>query len=52
MFPLGELGASVDPATLGVLVAFWVRWEVWRNAHDKKHKAIDLHLPQEAPSHA
>lgn len=41
---LAELAASVDPMTLGVLVAFWVRWESWRLSHDHHHRRLDVAL--------
>ena len=40
-----------DPVTLGVVVAFWIRWERWRAAHLQQHRELQALVPHEVTDH-
>lgn len=46
-----ELASRVDPLTAGLLVAFWLRWELWRRAHRAHHVELAEATRTEVPHH-
>ena len=45
-----ELARRVDPLTAVLMVAFWVRWEIWRTGHRKHHVTLGVATNTEVPA--
>lgn len=45
---LGELAhAMSDPTAAALVLAFWVRWEVWARRHRDEHRQLQRWIPHE-----